>query len=124
MIWAKPATPLPCMPVPKRCSRQPSHERAGDRLAAPVKIIWTEYLKYRAALRGFELGTLESIVRSSTERYHDADIGRTVVVGRHDSRLGIIPCDVDGEIVTPVTAHAITRHQLRFRLRTGWFRHG
>ena len=94
-----------------------------DGLAEPMRIVWTEDLKYRAALRGFDLRTLESIVRSSSERYHDAETGRTVVVGRHDKRLVVIPCDVHGDIITPMTVHAITRHQIRFRLRTGRFGH-
>ena len=89
-----------------------------------MTIIWTDYLKYRVALRGFDLETLEAIVRTSSERYHDAETGRTVVVGRHDKRLVLIPYDVHGGIVTPVTVHAITRQQIRFRLRTGRFGHG
>jgi hypothetical protein len=28
-------------------------------------IAWTDYLKYRAALRGFDLGRLEEIIRHS-----------------------------------------------------------
>jgi len=43
-------------------------------------IIWTAYLKYRAALRGFDLGKLEDIIRYSPERYFDTETGRHVVV--------------------------------------------
>lgn len=84
-----------------------------------LTINWTEYLKYRAALRGFDLAKLEDIIRHSTERYLDTETRRVVVVGRHEQQLVIIPCDVDDEIITPVTVHAITRQQIHFRLRTG-----
>ncbi|MCI0393353.1 MAG: hypothetical protein L0332_04335 [Chloroflexi bacterium] len=84
-------------------------------------IIWTEYLKYRAALRKFELSKLEHIVRHSSERYFDTETGRLVVVGRHDRQLIAIPYDVEGDIFTPVTVHVVTRQQIRFRVRTGRF---
>ena len=84
-------------------------------------IVWTEYLNYRLELRGFDLARLEHIVRHSSERYVDTETGRTVVVGRHDKQLVMIPYDVDEETVTPVTVHVITRQQTRFRLQTGRF---
>ena len=31
-----------------------------------VEIIWTEYLKYRAKLRGFDLAKIEDIIRYTT----------------------------------------------------------
>lgn len=34
-------------------------------------IIWTDYMKYRAELRGFELSKVENILRHSVERYLD-----------------------------------------------------
>lgn len=86
-------------------------------------IVWTEYLQYRAALRGFDLEKLEYVIRHSSERYFDTETGRPVVVGRHDQLLVIMPYDVAGETITPVTVHAITRQQIRFRLRTGRFTH-
>ena len=84
-------------------------------------IVWTDYLKYRAALRGFDLTRLEEILLHSTERYFDNETRRIVVVGRHDKRLVIIPCDSEGEKIIPVTIHATTRQQIRFRIRTGRF---
>lgn len=86
-------------------------------------IVWTEYLQYRVKLRGFDLDKLESIVKYSTERYNDTETGRSVVVGRHDSQLVIIPYEVDKDIITPVTIHATTRQQISFRLKTGRFIH-
>jgi hypothetical protein len=65
-------------------------------------IIWTDYLKYRAALRGFDLEKLEAIVRHSTERYFDTETDRHVVVGRHNLQLVIIPYDSDSDTITPV----------------------
>jgi hypothetical protein len=86
------------------------------------RIIWTEYLKYRAQLRGFELTTVEKIVRFSEERYFDSSTERMVVVGKHGSQLVMIPYEEDEETVTPITIHAVTRQQLNLRLQTGRFR--
>ena len=35
------------------------------------EIIWTEYMQYRAKLRGFELDEIERIVRYTDKRYVD-----------------------------------------------------
>ena len=88
-----------------------------------LSIVWTDYFQYRAALRGFDLAELEHIIRHSSERYLDTETGRSMVVGRHNRQLVMIPYQVAGENITPVTVHAITRQQLRFRLRTGRFTH-
>jgi hypothetical protein len=82
-------------------------------------IVWTEYLQYRATLRGFDLSKLEHIIRHSSERYFDVETRLTIVIGRHKRQLVMIPYEVAGDIITPVTVHAITRQQIRFRLRTG-----
>ena len=84
-------------------------------------IEWTEYLKHRAAIRGFDLEKLEQIIRHSSERYFDTETGRHVAVGKHDEQLVMIPYEVEREIITPVTVHATTRQQIRFRLNTGRF---
>jgi len=86
-------------------------------------IIWSDYLKYRAVLRGFDLLTLEQVIRHSSERYLDTETGRSVVVGRHRRQLVMIPCEIEEEAIVPVTVHAIKRQQIRFRLRTGRFIH-
>ncbi len=84
-------------------------------------IIWTEYLNYRARLRGFDLAELEVILRYSGERYRDAETGRVIAIGRHDGQLVMIAYDMENEDITPVTVHAITRQQVRFRIQTGRF---
>ena len=84
-------------------------------------IVWTEYLQYRAALRGYDLAELEQLVRYGAERYFDTETGRSVVVGRCGNQLVLIPYEVEDETRTPVTVHAITRQQVSFRLRTGRF---
>jgi hypothetical protein len=86
-------------------------------------IYWTDYLKYRAALRGFELEKLESIIRHSPERYFDTETERHMVVGRHNLRLVIIAYDIENGTMIPVTVHTITRQQIRFRLNTRRFIH-
>ncbi len=88
------------------------------------EIIWTEYLKYRAKLRGYEISVLEEVIRYSTERYIDSSTGRNVVVGKHDNRLVMIPYECDENRITPVTVHATSRQQIKFRLKTGRFTHG
>jgi uncharacterized DUF497 family protein len=85
-------------------------------------VIWTDYLKHRARLRGFDLATIEQIVRFSEERYFDTTTQRMVAVGRQGSRLVMIAYEQEGETLTPVTLHATTRQQITFRLRTGRFR--
>jgi hypothetical protein len=81
-------------------------------------IIWTDYLKYRANLRGFDLAIVEQILHYSNERYFDTETRRRVVVGRHGKELIIVPYDEDEDAITPVTVHTISRQQLEFRLRT------
>jgi len=88
-----------------------------------LEIIWTDYMKYRARLRGFDLAKIEPIVRYSGERYFDTVTGRLIVVGRLDESLVIIPCNTDQGSITPVTIHATTRQQINFRLKTGRFIH-
>ncbi len=88
-----------------------------------LNIIWTEYLQYRAELRGFDLTELERIIRHTSERYLDTETGRLIAVGHHQKQLVIIPYEVESETITPVTVHPTNRQQIRFRLRTGRFTH-
>jgi len=85
-------------------------------------VIWTEYLKHRARLRGFDLAIIEQIVRFSEERYFDTVTRRMVVIGQHGSRLVVVPYEQENDALTPITIHATTRQQINFRLRTGRFR--
>jgi len=89
-----------------------------------MKVAWTEYLQYRAALRGFDLAKVEQIVKSSKERYTDTATNRQVVIGRCGRTLVLIPYEVNGEVLTPVTIHATTRQQIELRLKIGRFIHG
>jgi len=86
-------------------------------------IIWTDYLLYRARIRGFNLFEIERILRYSTERYFDADSGRHIAVGRHLDNLVLIPYDIDDKEICPITIHATSRKQINFRLKTGRFIH-
>jgi len=88
-----------------------------------MDVAWTEYLKYRATLRGFELSEVEQIVKSSRERYVDAATKRRVVVGRCARTLVLIPYEISGDMVTPITIHATTRQQIEFRVKAGRFVH-
>ena len=84
-------------------------------------IVWTEYLKYRAGLRGFDLLIVEKVLRFSEERYLDTVAGRQVVIGRHGGLLIMIPYERVGDEVIPITIHATTRQQINFRLKSGRF---
>jgi len=86
-----------------------------------IEIIWTDYMKYRARLRGLDLAKVEHIVRYSSERYFDTVTERLIAVGRIDDVLVMIPCDAEQDSITPVTIHATTRQQVNFRLKTGRF---
>jgi hypothetical protein len=86
-------------------------------------IVWSAYMKFRAIQRGYVITRIEEIVRYADERYFDTVTRRVVVVGKHDDRLVIIPIERVGDSVTPVTIHATTRQQIRFRLRSGRFIH-
>ena len=88
---------------------------------AMPEIIWTSYLSYRATRRGFDLVLIKDILRFSSERYYDAETDREIVVGQHGEQLVLIPYEQSENTITPVTIHATTRQQIRFRLKTGRF---
>ena len=93
-------------------------------MAKRHSVVWTDYMKYRAKLRGFDLARIEEIVRHSPERYFDVATRRHVVVGRHGNTLVmILPYEIGGDSITPITVHATTRQQINFRLRTGRHTH-
>ena len=84
-------------------------------------IIWTDYMRFRLDLRGFDLQLLEQIINNSTERYYDTETGRYVIVGRHNKHLVLIPIDTSENDIIPVTVHATTRQQINSRIQTGRF---
>lgn len=90
----------------------------------PKRVIITEYVTYRARTRGFDIQDVEAIVRHSEERFFDVETHRLVAVGRSANRLVMIPYEETDEEVVPVTIHAVTRQQIRFRVNTGRFIHG
>ena len=106
-----PGTPWPAASYPER----------SDRKAFPEMIVWTDYLKYRAGLRGFDLVIVEKVLRFSEERYFDTVTGRQVVIGRHGGLLIMIPYEQIGDDIIPITIHATTRQQVNFRLKSGRF---
>ena len=85
-------------------------------------IVWTDYMKYRLGLRGYDLATVEQILRYSSERYVDTASGRAVAIGRHDKLLVMIPYELEGRTLTPVTIHATSRQQINFRIKSGRFK--
>lgn len=85
------------------------------------EIIWTDYVRYRAELRGYELAQIEHILRYSAERYMDTLTERLIAVGHIEDVLVMIPYEVASKRMTPVTVHATTRQQINLRLKTGRF---
>jgi hypothetical protein len=81
--------------------------------------VFTDYIKFRAELRGFDLIKIENIIRYSHERYFDIETHRGIVVGEHGNRLVMIPYEETETEITPVTIHTTTRQQIKFRLNTG-----
>ena len=88
-----------------------------------TKIVWTEYMAYRLSLRGYDLATVEHILRYSSERYTDTVTGRGVTIGRHEKLLVMIPYEREGDTLTPVTIHATSRQQVNSRLKSGRLKH-
>lgn len=86
-------------------------------------IIWTDYMRYRAELRGFGLEDIEKILMFSTERYLDRATGRRIVIGRHGDSLVLVPFDLSGEDFVPVTVHRTSRQQINARLKSGRYTH-
>jgi hypothetical protein len=88
-----------------------------------MKIVWTDYFKYRVNLRGFSLSGIEEILRYSNERYYDCATDRLVVVGNDANVMVIIPYEKDDtNVVTPITVHATNRRQISYRVKTGRFK--
>ena len=85
-------------------------------------IVWTEYMKYRLSLRGYDIATVEQILRYSSERYVDTVTGRVVAIGRHEELLVMIPYELKGRTLTPVTIHATSRQQINSRIKTWRFK--
>ena len=67
------------------------------------QIIWSEYLKYRANLRKFDLDKIEDILRFTSERYYDTETDRLIAVGKHHGILVIIPYEINQEFILEVT---------------------
>jgi hypothetical protein len=85
-------------------------------------IVWTEYMKYRLSLRGYDLATVEQILQYSSERYVDTVTGRVVAIGRHEKLLVMIPYEQKGRSLKPVTIHATSRQQINSRIKSGRFK--
>jgi len=92
-------------------------------MVSGMEIVWTEYLEYRARTRGYDLKKIREILRYSSERYIDTVSGRFIAIGRHGKTLVMIPYEVKEDSMVPVTIHAISRQQIRFRIKTGRFKH-
>lgn len=84
-----------------------------------MEYVFSDYFRYRLELRGFDLKKIEDILHYSQERYFDTETHRQIVIGKHDNILVMIPYDQTADKIIPVTIHATTRQQLKFRLNTG-----
>lgn len=84
-------------------------------------IVWNDYIKYRADLRGYALDKIEAILRYSSEKYFDESTHRMIVVGNHDDRLVMVPYEIAKKSIVPITIHAVSRQQIKFRIKSGRF---
>jgi hypothetical protein len=84
-----------------------------------LDIILTEYFKFRIKLRNYDLDKVLDIIKYSAVRYYDTVTNRRVVIGKHNDKLVLIPYEISDESVTPITIHAITKQQIKFRVKTG-----
>ena len=82
-----------------------------------MKIEWTDHIKGRIKIYGFDLEKIENIIHYSSEQYVDTETGRIVVIGRHDKVLALIAYEQKGDLVTPVTVHKTTRLQIKSRIK-------
>lgn len=89
-----------------------------------MQFVWTDYFKFRASSRGFDLSKIENIVRYSVERYYDNITGRRIAIGKHNRKLVMIAYESIHTSLTPITIHAIARQQIRYRIRTGRYTNG
>lgn len=92
------------------------NEEGGERVV--MNVMFSEYFRYKSALRGFDLTQLEDIVRYASERYVDTVTGRLIAIGRHGHHLVMIPYEQHDDTLTPVTVHVVTRQQMTYRLKT------
>ena len=77
-----------------------------------ILIVWSDYIKYRIDLRGFDHKKVETILRYSDERYFDNVTQRRIVIGSHDRLLVMIPYEIEEGNIISVTIHVTTRQQL------------
>ena len=86
-----------------------------------MECIWSDYIRYKIKIRNFDLTKIDKILKSTSERYFDTLTRRLIAIGKHDNILIMIPHEIKGEIIYPITIHATTRQQINFRLKTGRF---
>jgi hypothetical protein len=64
-------------------------------------------MQYRAELRGFDLRSLENIIRFSGSRYNDTVTGSQIVVGKPNQELVMIPYEINEDSLTPNTVQLL-----------------
>jgi hypothetical protein len=52
----------------------------------------------------------------------DTVTGRVVAIGRHEKLIVMIPYELKGRTLTPVTIHATSRQQINSRIKSGRFK--
>lgn len=82
-----------------------------------MRIVWTAYMKYKSKLRGFNLLQIEDVINSSSERYLDTITGRRVIVGKYESKLILIPYEMDENSVINCPHHDASTNQFSYKNR-------
>ncbi len=63
-------------------------------------------MRYRLSLRGYDPAVIEDILWYFSGRYTDTLTERAVAVGRHGNVLVMVPYEIKGNEIIPVTVHA------------------
>ncbi len=88
-----------------------------------TEIRFTEYFRERLRLRNVPETIVRKILTESTERYFDVETLRFVAVarasfGRKGARLLMVAYEQEGDILTAVTIHDVTRQQVQARVES------
>ena len=88
------------------------------------EIHFTGYFRERMRLRSVPEAAVRKILTESTERYFDLETVRFVALGRarfgrKGARLLMVAYEQQGNILTAVTVHDVTRLQVRAHIKSG-----
>ncbi len=99
------------MAVIVRTQQHPVHEWIIHGLE--IGIPFPRWILYVCILLGVIIGTI------AAKRFFQPGI--VFELSKRPERLIMIPYEVHGDTIRPITVHAVTRQQINFRIKTGRF---